>query len=493
VGRGGYDRGNAVRCGIASYSNEFKVGILTLVGVVGAGWAILRTNDRPGSVKGYDVAAVFPSVQGVYESTQVRIAGVNVGSVVHMDLDGGGARLTLEMQGDVQLPDDSVAELKGEGVLGDRYVRVTPGKSDTMLPPGGLLKTRDESVDLDVLEARLDRIAGDVEVITGAVRTTLEDDRPQDQVVRSLDNVEQLTAQLAALTAENRQDVDAIADNVRKLTEALNKMVDQTGTDVSGELAALKQATDKLDQSMAHVQSVSEKIDQGQGTLGRLVNDDAVLSKAEHTLDQVGGVVDKVTGLHTEVYYRGSYLLGTDPPGAGEPANPVSGSARNLIGLRLMPREDYWYIFELVGSPLGKISYTEHFQPALGTTWTEYQRTPDLTYTLQFAKRYQDLVLRLGMKESSGGVGLDYLAFRDRLMLSADLYDFGSGSWPWLDGTPNLSLGARVTPFSHVFIEGGLENAILGLRHQYVTGFIGGGFTFTDDDFKFVLGTLPLP
>lgn len=468
------------------------MGLLTLVAIGGAVWATLRTDDRPGSVRGYELSAVFDSAQGVYVSTQVRIAGVAVGSVRGISLDEGGARLELELEGGVTIPEDSVAELKGEGVLGDRYVRITPGTSDVALAPGGRLRTSGGGTDLDALQQKVDAIATDVQAITGALRATIEQDRPQEQVGRVLENVEIITAQLALMTAANRQDVDAIADNVRRLTEVLADLAVVLGDESKGELAQIRQATEKLDRSLAHVESVAAKIDAGEGTLGRLVNDDAAMAQIEDTLADVGEVVDGITGLHTEVYYRGSQFFGTQPQ---DPAfdNPVAGNARNIIGLRLMPREDYWYVFEFVDHPVGEVTYTEHYLPETGTRWTEYTRTPDYRFSLQFAKRYHGLVARLGIKESAGGVGLDYLAFRDRFMLSADLYDFDFGSWPWLDGTPNLQVGARVTPYPHLYLEGGLDNVLLGLRHGYTTGFVGGGITFTDDDFKWLLATLPLP
>ena len=469
------------------------MGLLTLVALLGAAWAILRTDDRPGDMRGYELVAVFDSVQGVYITTQVRVAGVSVGSVRGIDLDEGGARLAIEIRGDVALPVDSVAELKGEGVLGDRYINVLPGTASEQLQPGDLLRTRPSGSDLDELQQKVDAIADDVKAITGALRTTLEEDRPQDSVSRALDNVERITAQLEATVAANRGDVDAIADNIRALTEALGVLVKRTGGDIDEEMQALKDATEKLDSSLARVESIVTKVDEGEGTLGRLVNDDEAMDSIEGTLADVGELVDGVTGIQTEVYYRGNVFFGSDPSEPGFTDNPVAGDGRNLIGLRLKPREDYWYLFEIVDHPVGEVTYTEHYFPGTGTRWVEYERKPKYLYSIMFAKRYHDLVLRLGVKESAGGVGLDYLLARDRIMLSADLYHFEFGSWPALDGTPNLSLNTRVSPHRHLYLEGGLYNVILGARYGFTTGYLGGGFTFTDQDLKWVLATLPLP
>ena len=84
------------------------------------------------------------------------------------------------------------------------------------------------------------------------------------------------------------------------------------------------------------------------------------------------------------------------------------------------------------------------------------------------------------------------MLWRDKVMLSADVYDFTYGSWPVMDGTPNVEVTARLYPWRHVYLEGGMDNVILGARYGYATGFAGGGFTFDDDDLKYVLAALPV-
>ena len=171
----------------------------------------------------------------------------------------------------------------------------------------------------------------------------------------------------------------------------------------------------------------------------------------------------------------------------------VAGGARNRIAIRLIPRPDFWYLLELVDHPLGTISFTETSSPSLGTYYAEYVRSYDLRYTAQFVRRFWGTALRLGLYESSGGVGVDQYLLGDRILLSANLFDFTYGSWPFLDGTPNLSVGARIEPLRHLYVEGGFENTLLGVRHGYYTAWAGGGFHFSDDDIKWLISVLPTP
>lgn len=482
-------------------TNEFLVGLLAILAAVAAVYAVMRVDDRPDGVRGVWTAyVVFPAAEGVYPDTPVRIAGVPVGSVDQVALDGGQARLTLVLQADVQLPDDSVAELKGEGVLGDKYVRLTPGSSPTNLADGGTLRAAKPGLDVDALAAQAALIAADVKDITGSLKEILGDDEARARVDSTLANIEALSAQLRSLTEGNRDDLVAITSNLREVSESLNRLVDTTNDAFTNELKSVESTTASIDRTIQHLESISKKVDDGEGTVGRLLNDsstidnvNATLSELNEAVGSVNEVVGGLKGMRTEVYYRGSYYLGTDPTkgGASFTENPVAGSARNVLGARLIPRPDYWYVFEFVSHPYGDFTYEDHVFPDLGTAYREYIVRPDSRYTFQIAKRLGDVVIRFGLKESSGGLGVDGLLFKDRLQVSADLYDFTYGSWPVMDGTPELQLTARAYPLRHVYIEGGLDNAILGARYGYVTGFAGGGFSFNDDDIKFVLAALP--
>lgn len=487
--------------GVARFSNEFLVGLLAIFAVAATVYGVFRTDDKPANVgTGYTLLATFASAEGVYADTPIRIAGVPVGSVSTVELVGGTAEVRLEMLENVRLPTDSFAELKGEGVLGDKFIRVTPGTAPTFLKDGDRIQTRAAGADLDAVTNQVAAIAEDVKAITGALRTVAEDDGTRDQLAATIENIQLLSEELRGIAGENRQDLQIIADNLRKVSETLVTVMETTGRSVDAEMGAIQTATATLDRAAQNLESITAKVDAGEGTIGRLVNDpstidsvNATLASVNETVETVGGLVGDVNRIRTEVYYRGSYFYGTTPtdPAFGG-VNPTSGLARNVVGARIMPREDYWYQVELVSHPLGSISHEDHVLPNFGTSYREYVVRPDYRFSFQFAKRLRDVVLRFGVKESSGGVGLDWLLWRDRIQLSADVYDFTYGSWPVMDYTPNVQVAARLHPWRHVYLEAGLDNVVLGARYGYVTGFAGGGFRFDDDDIKFVLAALPI-
>lgn len=479
-------------------THEFLVGLLAIVAVAFAVWAVAFTDDRPDGVRGtWTLTATFAGAEGVYPDTPVRIAGVPVGSVDAVQLDGGRARVTMMMQSAVTLPIDSVAEIKGEGMLGDKFVRIVPGSSATLLGDGGEIRVGEVGTDLDQLTAKMSLIADDVKAITGSIRQMTGDESTQAQLRATLANIEALSVQLRVLAETNQADLGQITANLREVSQTLKTAVSSTTQGVEAELEAVRVATESLDRTLGNLEEISARVNAGEGTIGRLLSDEETIdgvnlaiAQVNDTVAEANKMVKQVSRIETEVYYRGDVYYGSDPAG-GEFTNPVSGGMRNVVGARLIPRPDYWYVFEFVSHPVGSIEYTDYEYPDLGTSYRKYTVRPDYRFTFQFAKRWKDLVFRFGLKESSGAIGFDGYLFNDRAQLSADLYDFTYGSWPVMDGTPQLQLTARAFPFRHVYVEGGLDNVILGARYGYVTGFAGGGFSFTDNDLKFVLAALP--
>lgn len=488
-----------------SATTEFKVGLFTLgcLGLIVFGyfwsWDGVTANEAV-----YHVSMVVPSADGLWAGTPVTIAGVEVGSIESIAVEGNAARLVLAIRDDYPLPTDTIANLAASGLLGDRRVALDLGDDEATIPDGGRLQPGPPPGSFDEITRQAEDITGDVKAITKVVRELLEDRRNTDAVEASLQNVEAITHEVRLLAERNRADVDAIVDSVRRLTDHLEGMAADTRPEVAEELDKLQVATDELQGTLEDLRSISGKVDDGQGTLGALVNDRETIDALNDTIANANQVIESFSGVHAEVYYLGRYYVGTQPDDPafvyGNPLAPArNGSAlgsagANTIGLELHHQEDFWWNFEINDHPAGVIRNRQYLYPQSGEYYSEWTRDLDYRFTFQMNKRWRDVAFRLGVKESGGGVGVTGYLLRDRLMLNADAFDFAFGSFPALaaSGLPNLRLGARAEPVRHVWLEVGAEQVLLGARYGYGTGYAGLGFHFTDDDIKLLFATLPL-
>jgi len=111
------------------------------------------TTSQVRAVQGYQVTAQFDRIDGIRDGSDVRIAGVKVGSVVGEKLDPKTFLATVRMSiaPQYKLPDDTVAEIVSSSLLGDKYMSLVPGGSDKMVPPGGRIKYTQSPVSLENL------------------------------------------------------------------------------------------------------------------------------------------------------------------------------------------------------------------------------------------------------------------------------------------------------------------------------------------------------
>jgi phospholipid/cholesterol/gamma-HCH transport system substrate-binding protein len=112
--------------------------------------AFLFTRTGSGSLSGYEIEARLPRVDGLGVGTDVRLAGIKIGSVSDLTLDPRNYLVTVHMniRDDVKIPADSSLMVTSSGLLGSSYISITPGGDDKMLASGGLIQNSQGSVDL---------------------------------------------------------------------------------------------------------------------------------------------------------------------------------------------------------------------------------------------------------------------------------------------------------------------------------------------------------
>ena len=128
------------------------VGVFMLVGILALGYLSINLGRVSFlGASGYVVTVDFPSVGGLKAGSTVEIAGVEVGRVESIGLADYQARVTLRVDGRVKLQDDSIASIKTKGLIAEKYVRISPGGSETIIPPGGRIREVEAPVDFEEL------------------------------------------------------------------------------------------------------------------------------------------------------------------------------------------------------------------------------------------------------------------------------------------------------------------------------------------------------
>jgi len=131
---------------------NIAVGIFVILGIVALGYLSISLGQISflgGS--GYIVTVDFPSVGGLKAGSSVEIAGVEIGRVQSIGLADYQARVTLRVQSGIKLQEDAIASIKTKGLIGEKYIRISPGGSDKIIGPGGKIREVEAPVDFEEL------------------------------------------------------------------------------------------------------------------------------------------------------------------------------------------------------------------------------------------------------------------------------------------------------------------------------------------------------
>ena len=131
---------------------ELAVGLFMIAGIICLGYLSIKLGRMEflGS-KGYEVYAFFCSSGGLKTGSSVVIAGVDVGRVKDIALEDYQARVVLDLQQGVIIQEDAIASIKTRGLIGEKYIEITPGGSEKIVPPGGRIRDTQPAVDLEEL------------------------------------------------------------------------------------------------------------------------------------------------------------------------------------------------------------------------------------------------------------------------------------------------------------------------------------------------------
>lgn len=128
------------------------VGLFMVIGIAALAYLSIQLGRVSFlGTRGYSVTVDFPSVGGLKSGSTVEIAGVEIGRVESIGLDNYQARVRLRLQSGVKLQEDSIASIKTKGLIGEKYVRISPGGSDKIIQPGGKIREVEAPVDFEEL------------------------------------------------------------------------------------------------------------------------------------------------------------------------------------------------------------------------------------------------------------------------------------------------------------------------------------------------------
>ncbi|MFO0753345.1 MAG: outer membrane lipid asymmetry maintenance protein MlaD [Thermodesulfovibrionales bacterium] len=134
------------------FDTELAAGFFLLLGIISLAFLSVKLGRLEAlGAGGYTLYADFDKAGGIRKGSVVEIAGVEIGKVKDIRLKDYQAHIELLINADVAIQEDAIASVKTKGLIGEKYIQITPGGSDRILKSGGRIRETESAVDFEEL------------------------------------------------------------------------------------------------------------------------------------------------------------------------------------------------------------------------------------------------------------------------------------------------------------------------------------------------------
>ncbi|WP_257308939.1 MlaD family protein [Geothrix fuzhouensis] len=479
---------------------ETKVGFFFTGAVALMAVLILRTEklEVGGKKNQSERFTYFDQVAGLNLQSAVRIAGVKVGDVRTIALENGKARVVLGLSKDVEVYGDASVSLGSIGILGEKYIDLNPGHSAKGPFPMDQPLPSKAGASLDNLMETMSDVGKNVKSITQALNESIGGEQGRQKLDEIVDNIRLLTAEFRSMAQENHGAINNTMANVEAITadlrdklpklaqqfetvgKNLNAMLDENRPELKGVMSDVRKLAQSFQGTADNLKVLTTRINNGEGTIGKLLNDETTVKKINEAVDNVNNMLGG--------FNKMDFRLDMDAAQWDKRKDSRVG-----LGLEIAPRPDYWYALGFASTPDGKLSESTRtvtqLDPVTGQPVTVLERnqyvTTDRAFTVsaQFAKRLGAAVFSAGIVEGKGGGGVELRTMdNDRLRFGLLAYDFTKR-----DDKPNprYRFTSSYQFWKGAYVQAGVQD--IGNK-DLRTIFFGGGLRWKDDDLKKIIG-----
>lgn len=476
-----------------------KVGALVVAALVAAFLLYRAVDETSTRGDGYRVYTLMDNAQGLITKSRVTIAGISVGRIESIRLEGARARIDIQVDEGVALYEDATVQRTSASLLGEYLLAIAPGTvGRRQLVDGDQIGTVIETAamgdimnDVGAIAASVRQVAHQMEVsfgtdeagrqMTDALRNLSEALQTVNEIIQQNQQVVNHTLEnIENITSDARPDLHEILDNIAAITEQIRALVERNQDDVDrgiGEvddtIASIHRASDQLENVLSDLGEITERTAAGEGTIGRLTSDEHLIDEVESSAEGLSDFIGGITRLRTLVELRSEY-------------NFLSNSFKNYFTFRILPREGRYFYIQLVDDPRGRVDMqtvqVRRSPPAPGEPeFYEEQRittSDSLLVSVMLAQRVYFATFRFGILESSGGLGVDLNFFDDALEVTAEVFQFSDSQLPRL----RFRLAYEIVPT--LLILGGADDV---LNERTVDFYLGAMLRFDDNDLTSLL------
>jgi len=527
-------------------SNETRVGFFVLAAIAVFIYMGFQTGAfRFDAIKYNTYTVYFKDIAGLARKGDVKIAGVKVGWVKHVALipdDHMQAQAHIMILKEYALYADAYAIVRQDGLLGPRYVEIIPGNplSPPLASGDQLLKPSTEPVSIDELLLQFKKIATNVDSVTESFKQVIGGDDGKERLnsmVASLSNASDRLSSFAQMINQsferNERNIDtfletggdikrvvskfedqllpALQTNMDRIATVFDRDFDRVASKFESAAESLEEASVQARDGLHNVSLVAEKINEGKGLIGKLVNEEETYRDVRVALQGLKNYVTKIDRLHVVVdtHFESMHCRAE---------NYRHEDSKGYFDLRIYPSQDHFYQVGIVSSEKGFVDRVDidrkyynlvdencrdglRFDvlslPPTELTPSDFLRQRIDTFKrntlkldLQFGKIFGDLSLRFGLFEGTAGLGADinipFCTDKFSWVTTFEAFDFRGWNRKG-DRRPHLKWLNRTFLFNSIYLVFGADDFVS--KHN-ASVFFGAGMRFGDEEVKYLMSNI---
>ena len=374
-------------------SQETRVGLFVLCGLVALAIVTVLLGDIH-IEKRYKIKIIFSDTSGLPEKAQVRRAGVVVGKVTDIKLVEDKAQVVASIRRDVKIHKDAQARIVSFGIVGTKYLEITSGSEEEPL-------LEDGDTIMGIEPVSIDRAVEEVLLGVGDLVKKIKEIGKEEELGKSLrlilDNMGDVTEKLNRALGPGGRELNETIKNLRQLTTNMREITDSLDQET------IANSLEKLDKTLDEVARVAEKLNKGEGTIGRLLTDERmgeqieeVVESLQESSEQARKILERTSNLRMAWDYQLNY-------------NTNDEKLRSDFGLSLIPETGTFYYFSV--NNIGESS---------SDTDSGGQKINSITVNV--GKNLGLFSLYGGVIRSSGGFGGAFWPIKDRISIGAEVF-----------------------------------------------------------------------
>ncbi len=522
-------------------NKETKVGIFTVVVLLILAYFSVKVGKihifKPET---YTISAYFKSANGIGNGTLVTMAGIKIGSVKYIRLENNLARVYMTILSKYKVYPVYVASIKSMNLLGESYISISPVSSKIGYHPqkhldSEVIRSEMTPQNISMLIMKFAKTANNLEKVTMSLKNSIGTKAGEKNIRTILYNIAMLSRNLNRLVYLNQRNVniimsnfasiskhinrltirnnaaitrtihnfDSISYNLKKeipditknikgLSENLNYMVAKNKNNINSSLNNINAGTKKLNLTLNQLYDISSKINNGQGTIGKLINRSSVYDNLNGSLKGINKLMGGYSQFKVKVNMDSRYII-------------RSKESISQINLKLQPSPGHYYELGVASVPMGYgNTYGEtqtttqitnsppsgQFYPSSITTdMTRYTYSSSVKFNALIAKNFYNFTFLAGLLYSTGGAGIDYYVPDMGKDLKLYVRVFGLN----MDNNgvnEYVNAGISYSFYRHLFLDAGYDDIFNNSDRSL---YVGGGIKFTDKDLKYLIVGSKIP